>query len=75
MNNDFEILSAFLDSVEPEVSGRSAAPVSEQERDQIARFARGELNDSDRGELLKTLAGNETALQLLVDSLRGQSQA
>jgi hypothetical protein len=73
MDNDFEILSAFLDSVEPEVSGRSAAPVSDVDRERIQQFARGELSDSDREALLPSLASNETALQLLVEAVGRQS--
>ena len=73
MENDFEILSAFLESVEPEVSGRSAAPVSDADRERIQQFARGELSDSDRDALLPSLAANETALQLLVEAVGRES--
>ena len=73
MDNDFEILSNFLDSVEPEVSGRSAAPVSDADRSRIEQFARGQLSDSERDALLPSLAENETALQLLVEALGRQS--
>jgi hypothetical protein len=73
MDNDFEILSAFLESVEPEVSGRSAAPVSDTDRERIQQFARGELSDSERDALLPSLAANESALQLLVEAVGHES--
>jgi hypothetical protein len=73
MDNDFEILSAFLESVEPEVSGRSAAPVSDADRERIQQFARGELSDSERDALLPSLAANESALQLLVEAVGHES--
>ncbi len=69
MENDFEILSAFLDSLGPEVSGHSAGPVSDEERALIERFAQGNLSESERASIVSTLVQNETALQMLVESV------
>ncbi|MCB1237388.1 MAG: hypothetical protein KDM91_20150 [Verrucomicrobiae bacterium] len=69
MNNEFEILSAFLESFEPEVSGRSAEPVSDADRDKIERFARGELGADERAAVAPMLAANENAMRVLLRAL------
>lgn len=69
MENEFEILSNFLDSLGPEVSGHSAGPVSNEERELIERFAQGNLNDAERASIVSTLVQNETALQMLIESV------
>lgn len=69
MENDFEILATFLDSFEPEVSGRSSEPVSESDAELIARMAAGQLSETDRARLAPLLANNEKALQQLVSAL------
>ncbi|NNE92492.1 MAG: hypothetical protein HKN23_12665 [Verrucomicrobiales bacterium] len=67
-DNEFELLSAFLQSVEPEVSGHSAGPVSDKEKSLISQFAKGELGDEEtRATIVSTLLENERALQMLVD--------
>lgn len=73
MENDFEILASFLDSFEPEVSGRSSEPVSDADAALIAKLASGELNDADRGRIAPLLASNEKAMQQLVSALQGKS--
>ena len=73
-DNDFELLTAFLHSIEPEVMGHAAsAPVSDEQKELISKFAKGELGDADSREaLISTLAENERALQLLVDAAKNE---
>ena len=70
MENDFEILAQFLDSFEPEVSGRSSEPVSDDDAALIGKLAAGELSDADRARIAPLLASNENAMQQLVNALR-----
>ena len=70
MENDFDILASFLDSFEPEVSGRSTDPISEADSARIAKLASGNLSDAERTELAPLLASNENAMQQLVSALR-----
>ncbi len=70
-DNEFELLTSFLQNMEPEVTGHAAAPVSADEKELIAKFAKGELGDEDsRAALISTLVQNETALQLLADAAK-----
>lgn len=73
MNNDFSILSQFLDSLGPEVSGHSSTPVTEEELKQIQLFAAGKLDASKRDEILPGILGNEQALHKLVEELKSRS--
>ena len=70
MNNDFEILASFLDSFEPEVSGRSSEPISDADSARITKLAAGELSDAERAELAPLLASNDQAMQALVSALK-----
>lgn len=72
MENDFEILATFLDSFEPEVSGRSSEPVSENDAELIARMAAGQLGEADRARIAPLLASNKQAMRQLVNALRRQ---
>ncbi len=72
MENDFEILATFLDSFEPEVSGRSSEPVSESDAALIARMAAGQLGEADRARIAPLLASNEQAMRQLVSALQRQ---
>lgn len=69
MNTDFSILSQFLDSLDPEVSGRSSAPLSEDEISKIQRFANGALSADEREAILPGILENEKALNELVQAL------
>jgi len=69
MNTDFSILSQFLDSLAPEVSGRSSAPLSDDEISNIQRFASGELSADEREAILPGILENEKALNELVQAL------
>ncbi len=71
--NDIAILAQFLDSLGPEVSGRSSNPLTEEEVERIRLFATGKLGPAERRDLLPGLLENETALHTLVKALREQS--
>ncbi len=73
MNNEIAVLAQFLDSLGPEVSGRSASPLTEEQVERIRLFASGKLGPSERRELLPGLLENETALHALVKTLREQA--
>ena len=73
MKNDFEILAQFLDSFEPEVSGRSSDPVSEAESALITKLAAGDLTEAERAELAPLLASNDQAMQALVRALNSDA--
>lgn len=73
MNNDFEILANFLDSFEPEVSGRSSDPISDAESALIAKMAAGDLSESERADLAPLLASNDQAMQSLVRALKSEA--
>lgn len=70
MNNDFEILASFLDSFEPEVSGRSSEPITDADNARIAKLAAGELSEAERAEIAPLLASNDQAMQSLVSALK-----
>lgn len=72
MNNEISIVAQFLESLGPEVSGHSAAPLSEEQIQQIRQFADGKLDAEARSEILPELLSNEQALHELVTSLRAQ---
>ena len=70
-DNEFELLAAFLQNMEPEVTGHAAAPVSAEEKELISKFAKGELGDAEsRDALIATLVENERALELLVEAAK-----
>lgn len=69
MNTDFSILSQFLDSMGPEVSGHSSTPLSDDEISKIKQFAGGNLSAEEREAILPSILENERALNELVQAL------
>ena len=73
MNNEFALLSQFLENLTPEVTARSVQqPLSADQAQLIGKFASGELAESERETLLPALLENENALQALVKAIRAQ---
>jgi hypothetical protein len=72
MNNEISIIAQFLESMGPEVSGRSASPLSDEQIEMIQKFAEGKLDAGSRDELLPEILGNEKALHELVSKLKAQ---
>lgn len=70
MKNEVSILSQFLDSLGPEVSGRSSEPLTEEQIKQIQSFAEGNLSEEARESLLPEILDNERALHELVCRLK-----
>jgi hypothetical protein len=58
MSNTFEILAGFLDRLENEVEGRELQEPPEAVRTKLRAFARGDLPETERGELLTLLSQN-----------------
>ncbi len=73
MQNEFALLSQFLQNLEPEVSGHSASPLTAEEIEKIRMFAAGRLGEKERALLLPGILENETALKTLLQSLKGNS--
>lgn len=73
MNNEIALLSQFLESLGPEVSGHSAVPLSQEQIERIREFASGKLGPAERQALLPSILENETALHALVKTLQAQA--
>ena len=73
MNNEIALLTQFLESLGPEVSGHSASPLSAEQIGRIREFASGKLGPSERQALLPSILENETALRTLVKTLQAQA--
>ncbi len=72
MNNEIALLAQFLESLGPEVSGHSAAPLTEDQVEKIQLFASGKLGPAERQALLPSILENETALHTLVKTLEAR---
>ena len=73
MENEFALLSQFLEELGPEVLGHAAnLPVTEDQLEQITKFAAGTLSAQEREELLPTLIENEQALHDLVQAIKSR---
>ncbi|MEY2557713.1 MAG: hypothetical protein QOE34_1138 [Verrucomicrobiota bacterium] len=68
MNDDFQILFELLES--QEVSGRSAATVSSDLREKIAKFAAGTCNEEEREQMKKMLREQPDLIPALVTEIR-----
>jgi hypothetical protein len=65
MKNDFKILEELLSGPAAEASGRAAAPISENLREKLNKFVRGELTEEQRKELCVEILREDSALELL----------
>ena len=74
MDNEFALLSQFLEQMGPEVVGHSNEPVTEEQREMIERFAAGGLNQQEREAILPTLIENEQALNDLVQAIKSRQR-
>jgi hypothetical protein len=68
VNDDFQILFELLES--QEVSGRSAAMVSSDLREKIAKFAAGTCNEEEREQMKKMLREQPDLIPALVTEIR-----
>lgn len=74
MENEFALLSQFLEEMGPEVLGHESLPVSDKELDLIKKFASGGLTNKERETLLPTLIENEQALHDLVSAIKSRQK-
>lgn len=74
MENEFALLSQFLEEMGPEVIGHESLPVSEEQLELIQKFASGGLSSKEREALLPTLIENEQALHDLVQAIKSRQQ-
>jgi hypothetical protein len=74
MENEFALLSQFLEEMNPEVVGHNNVPVSEEQLELINKFAAGGLNTKERETLLPTLIENEQALHDLVQAIKSRQK-
>lgn len=74
MENEFALLSQFLEEMGPEVIGHESLPVTDEQHQLIEKFASGSLSAGEREELLPTLIGNEQALHDLVQAIKSRQQ-
>lgn len=65
MNDDFKILLELLDG-DREAGGRSAATISDEVKEKIARFASGESTEQERVEMKKLLQEQPDLIPALV---------
>ena len=74
MNNEIAVLAQFLESLGPEVSGRSgeSAPLTDEQREKIRQFAAGNLSAEQRDAILPSILESDSALSVLVEALRSR---
>ena len=70
MSNTFTILSAFLDHFDKEVEGRELQEPTEEFGDKLTQFARGELSESERAEVMRLLSRNPDWIWRLAEKVK-----
>jgi len=75
VNDDFKILLEFFAGDVQEVSGREAATLSTELRDQIAKFASGKCTEEERVEMKKLLQEQPQLIATLVTETKALRQA
>ena len=68
---DLKVLSDFLETFDQAALAHSRIDLTEDERRQIGLLARGELSKEHRESLVPLLAGNQNAIELLADLMKG----
>ncbi|MEM7012309.1 MAG: hypothetical protein AAF585_12580 [Verrucomicrobiota bacterium] len=66
---EFELMCGFLETSDPEIHARDAAPLTDPDRQLLIRIALGEASDSDRTQAVSMLCDNSTALEFLAQQL------
>ena len=74
MNDDFKILLEFLDRDVDEVAGRSAASISADVKEKIARFASGKCTEEERVAMKKLLQEQPHLIPALVTETKALRQ-
>lgn len=75
MNDSFAILAGFLDRAETEVEGRTLEAPPEDFRAKLRGFARGELPEPERLEVIGRLNCNPQWILLLAEDVKALREA
>jgi len=75
MTAAFKTLVKFLDQFAGEVEGRSQVDPPDEIRSKLKRFARGELDELERVELIDLLKANPGWVELLAQQARALRSA
>lgn len=70
MNDDFQVLFAFLEECDTEVAGRAATTELPKLRRKIAKFAAGTCSKEEREEMKKLLREKPDLIPVLVTETR-----
>ena len=70
MNDTFQILAGFLDKYSDDVFGRAREDVPRELRDRLRDFAHGDLDDTERARLCKSLKENPQWIPALAQEAR-----
>lgn len=70
MSDPDKIIFDFLQSFEPEVSGRSTDPIPDELRAKMRLFAQGKLSEFEQQELQKLLAGKPKWIAALAEEVK-----
>ena len=72
---DLKVLSDFLNTFDQAALAHARTDLAEDEKRDIGLLARGELSKEHRESLVPLLAGNQNAIELLADLMKGGSEA
>jgi hypothetical protein len=72
---DLKILSDFLGTFDQSAQAHARTDLTEDEKRDIGLLARGELSKERRESLVPLLAGNQNAIELLADLMKGGAGA
>ena len=67
---EFTLLTDFIEAFEPLVEPRAAAPLTDDERQLLAKIANGASSNDDRDRALSLLSDNSTAMEFLALKLK-----
>jgi hypothetical protein len=70
MSNDFAILAGFLDRYGKEVEGREFQEITEEFARKLGQFARGELPEPERAEVMRQLSHNPDWIWRLAEEVK-----
>ena len=72
--DEIRALLRFIESPEPEVSGRSRLALSAENEDLIRLLGEARLPDDKKEEIMVLLASNSQALEMLAALLKGDQE-
>lgn len=75
MPNNFEILAGFLERFGDDVEGHESAALPPAVADQLRRFARGQLPETEQGEVIRELNGRTEWVKFLAAEVKALRSA